>query len=308
MGKRILVLGAGVLGCNLAANLYKAGKDVTLFARGKWYEEIKKNGLRIKNQLSVGTRTYRLPVIDSLMPDDKYDVILVSLRYNQLDTIMDVLKSNCSRNIIFNGNNPKAEETAGKLPDKNVMFSFAIAAGQREETRVCSINLNKITIGDIGNADNEALISDIFKGTRYKVIYQPNMGDYLLCHVGFVIPGCFACYYADGNLKKIKRNKEYISKIIQANIECYEAIEKTGHEILPKADQNYKSEKYFKTCYKFYKLICATFLGKVCVSDHAMNAVDEMRSLAEDMEEVLRKSGVPYPVYAQLKIAMDKYE
>ena len=41
---KILVFGAGVLGCNLARNLCRAGKDVTLLARGKWAEEIKQNG------------------------------------------------------------------------------------------------------------------------------------------------------------------------------------------------------------------------------------------------------------------------
>ncbi|MDY2556826.1 MAG: 2-dehydropantoate 2-reductase N-terminal domain-containing protein [Candidatus Faecousia sp.] len=42
---RILVFGAGVIGCNLARNLFRAGKDVTLLARGAWAEEIQKNGV-----------------------------------------------------------------------------------------------------------------------------------------------------------------------------------------------------------------------------------------------------------------------
>lgn len=37
---KILVFGAGVLGCNLARNLFRAGKDTTLLARGNWAEEI----------------------------------------------------------------------------------------------------------------------------------------------------------------------------------------------------------------------------------------------------------------------------
>ena len=52
---KILVYGAGVLGCNLARNLFHAGKDVTLLARGNWAEEIKQNGLRIKDQFSLRT-------------------------------------------------------------------------------------------------------------------------------------------------------------------------------------------------------------------------------------------------------------
>ena len=47
---RILVYGAGVLGCNLVRNLFRAGKEVALLARGDWAEEIRKNGLRIKDK------------------------------------------------------------------------------------------------------------------------------------------------------------------------------------------------------------------------------------------------------------------
>ena len=54
---KILVYGAGVLGCNLARNLFHAGKDVTLLARGNWAEEIRKNGLRIKDQFSLSSST-----------------------------------------------------------------------------------------------------------------------------------------------------------------------------------------------------------------------------------------------------------
>ena len=39
---KILVFGVGVLGCNLARNFFRAGKDLTLRARGEWGESIPK--------------------------------------------------------------------------------------------------------------------------------------------------------------------------------------------------------------------------------------------------------------------------
>ena len=39
---------------------------------------------------------------------------------------------------------------------------------------------------------------------RYKVVYEPNMEDYLLCHAAFVMPAAFACYKTDGDLKKLR--------------------------------------------------------------------------------------------------------
>ena len=47
---KILVFGAGVLGCNLARNLFRAGKDVTLQARGARAEALQKKGLPIKDK------------------------------------------------------------------------------------------------------------------------------------------------------------------------------------------------------------------------------------------------------------------
>lgn len=111
---KILVFGAGVLGCNLANSLFKAGKDVTLLARGKWAEEIKENGLRIKNRL---------------LPSDVYDIIFVALRYTQLEAAADALRANKTKNIILVGNNVRADETAALFPEKNVMFAFTNAAG-----------------------------------------------------------------------------------------------------------------------------------------------------------------------------------
>ncbi len=204
---KILVYGAGVLGCNLARNLFRAGKNVTLLARGKWAEEIKKNGLRIKDKFSPCVSLSRIPVTTELKPEAPYDVIFVVMRYTQLDTIMDTLRASRAKNIIFVGNNVRAEATAAALPEKNVLFAFVSSAGHRESDRVASVDLKKITIGQLsGASSNEGLIGEIFSGTKYKVAYEPNMGDYLLCHAAFVLPAAFACYKTDGDLKKLKGN------------------------------------------------------------------------------------------------------
>ena len=299
---KILVFGAGVLGCNLARNLFHAGKDVTLLARGKWAEEIQKNGLRIKDKFSPRVSVSRIPVVTEVKPEDPYDVIFVVLRYTQLDAILDTLRASSAKNIVFVGNNVRARALSEKLPEKNVLFAFALSAGHREPDRVCSIDLKKITIGQLRNApSNEKLIHEIFGGTKYKVVYEPNMEDYLLCHAAFVMPAAFACYKTDGDLKKLKGNTAYLSRLIDANIEGYRAIQNAGHEILPKADAEFEGAAYRKTCLRFFKLMCATSLGKICASDHAMNAVDEMSALNRDLKRFFDDHGAEYPVWRELE-------
>ncbi len=305
---KILVFGAGVLGCNLARNLFRAGREVTLLARGKWAEEIQKNGLRIKDKFSPRVSVSRIPVVTELAADDQYDVIFVVLRYTQLDSIMEILRANRTKNIVFVGNNVRARAITESLPEKNVLFAFAHSAGHRKPDRVASVDLKKMTIGQLPDeTSNESLIGQIFDGTKYKVIYEPNMEDYLLCHAAFVLPVAFACYKADGNLKKLKGNTAYLNRLIDANIEGYSAIKNAGHEILPKDDQDFTGEAYRKTCLRFFKLMCATSLGKICASDHAMNATDEMSALNRDLKQFFDENGAKYPVWLELEKEAEGY-
>ena len=65
--------------------------------------------------------------------------------------------------------------------------------------------------------------------------------------------------------------RDSLNRVLDANIEGYRAIRDAGHTILPKEDADFEGEKYRKTCLRFFKLMCATSLGKLCASDHAMN-------------------------------------
>ena len=305
---RILVYGAGVIGANLAADLVASGRDVTLLARGAWADTLEKDGLTVKSAFFPKKRTWRIPVIRELAGDDAYDMIFVVMRYTQLDSVVPVLLNNVSKNIALIGNDPCAPAYREKLRGKNVLFGFYMAAGHREPDRVVSFSLKKITIGQLrDDPGNEDLIRSIFDGTKIKAVYQPNMEDYLLCHAAFVTPIAFACYHCDGDLKRISRDKVYLNRIIDANIEGYQAIENAGHEILPASDNEYHSEKYRKLCYRVYKIICSTVIGKICASDHAMNAVEEMAAVYEGLKLFFDEHRASYPIYQAMEADARKH-
>ena len=95
--------------------------------------------------------------------------------------------------------------------------------------------------------------------------------------------------------------------MIDANIEGYRAIKKAGHEILPDDDKEFEGKKYRKTCLRFFKLMCATVLGKICASDHAMNAIDEMSVLNNDLKKFFDLQGIDYPMWKELENECTKY-
>lgn len=302
---RILIIGAGVLGSNLAHSI-KKGNDVTILARNKTYENLKNNGLIIKHKL--GKRSVdHFNVIDKLDENDIYDVIFVVSRFSSLHSIVKIIEKNNSKNIVFVGNNMNAEKYMN-IKDKNVLFAFFMAAGKKYDGYINSICLNKIEIGRTDGKDiSNEFIKSIFKETKIKVTIENKMNDYLKTHACAVLPLVFASYKVDGNLKLLKKDKEYSLLIMDAIIEGYDVLKKLGYEILPKGEyENCVNKK--EKCAFIYRFMFSNFIGKMCISDHAMSAREEFILLDNEFEKLKKKSKIETKVYDKLRLDFLNYD
>ena len=302
---RILIIGAGVLGSNLAHSI-KKGNDVTILARNKTYEQLKNNGLIIKHKLGKKTVDH-FNIIDRLDENDIYDVIFVVSRFSSLDSIVPIIKHNNSQNIVFVGNNMSVEKYMN-IENKNILFAFFMAAGKKYDGYINSICLNKIQIGRVDGKDvSNEFIKSIFKETKIKVTIQNKMNDYLKTHACAVLPLVFASYKVNGNLKLLKKDKEYSLLIMDAIIEGYNVLKKLGYEILPKGEyENCVNKK--KRCAFIYRFMFSNFIGKMCISDHAMSAREEFILLEKEFEKLKKKANLETKTYDKLKLELLNYE
>lgn len=302
---RILIIGAGVLGSNLAHSI-KKGNDVTILARNKTYENLKNNGLIIKHKFGKKTVDH-FNVIDKLDENDVYDCIFIVSRFSSLDSIVKIIEKNNSKNIVFVGNNMNAEKYIN-IKDKNVLFAFFMAAGKKYDGYINSICLNKIEIGRTDGKDiSNEFIKSIFKETIIKVIIENKMNDYLKTHACAVLPLVFASYKVDGNLKLLKKDKEYSLLIMDAIIEGYDVLKKLGYEILPKGEyENCVNKK--EKCAFIYRFMFSNFIGKMCISDHAMSAREEFILLDNEFEKLKKKSKLETKVYDKLRLDFLNYK
>ena len=302
---RILIIGAGVLGSNLAHSI-KKGNDVTILARNKTYENLKNNGLIIKHKLGKKSVDH-FNVIDKLEENDIYDVIFVVSRFSSLDSIVKIIEKNKSKNIVFVGNNMNAEKYMN-IKDKNILFAFFIAAGKKYDGYINSICLNKIEIGRTDGKDiSNEFIKSIFKETKIKLTIENKMNDYLKTHACAVLPLVFASYKVDGNLKLLKKDKEYSLLIMDAIIEGYDVLKKLGYEILPKGEyENCVNKK--EKCAFIYRFMFSNFIGKMCISDHAMSAREEFILLDNEFEKLKKKSKLETKVYDKLRLDFLNYK
>lgn len=298
---KILIIGAGVLGSNLAHSI-KKGNYITILARNKTYENLKNNDLIIKHKLGRKTIDH-FKVINKLEENDIYDVIFIVSRFSSLDSITPIIESNKSKNIVFVGNNMNAEKYMN-LKDKNVLFAFFMAAGKKYDGYIDSICLNKIEIGRTDGKDiSNEFIKSIFKDTKIKLIIDNKMNDYLKTHACAVLPLVFASYKVNENLKLLKNDKKYSLKIMDAIIEGYDVLKKLGYEILPKGEyENCVNKK--KMCAFIYRFMFSNFIGKMCISDHAMSAKDEFILLENEFEKLKKKAKIETKVYDELKMTL----
>lgn len=302
---RILIIGAGVLGSNLAHSI-KKGNDITILARNKTYENLKNNGLVIKHKLGKKTVDH-FNVIDKLDENDIYDVIFVVSRFSSLDSIVKIIEKNKSKNIVFVGNNMNAEKYMN-IKDKNILFAFFMAAGKKYDGYINSICLNKIEIGRTDGKDiSNEFIKSIFKETKIKLTIENKMNDYLKTHACAVLPLVFASYKVDGNLKLLKKDKEYSLLIMDAIIEGYDVLKKLGYEILPKGEyENCVNKK--EKCAFIYRFMFSNFIGRMCISDHAMSAREEFILLDNEFEKLKKKSKLETKVYDKLRLDFLNYD
>lgn len=302
---KILIIGAGVLGSNLVHSL-KKGNDITILARNKTYETLKSNGLIIKHKFGKKT-VDNFKVIEKLKENDIYDCIFVVSRYSSLDSIVPIIEKNKSQNIIFVGNNITVEKYMD-IKDKNVLFAFFMAAGKKCDGYINSICLNKIEIGRTDNKDiSNDFIRKIFKETKIKVNIDNKMNDYLKSHACAVLPLVFASYKANGNLKLLKKDKEYSLKIMDAIIEGYNVLKALGYEILPVGEYEDCTNKK-ELCALIYRFMFSNFIGKICISDHAMSAKEEFILLDSEFVSLKKKAKIETPTYDELKLSFLNYK
>lgn len=312
---RILVYGAGVQGCELAHRLAQNEKNtVTLLARGEWKERIDQKGLTIRHWAQFKTTVDRVPTIETLAPEESYDIVFVTVQAGQLPEILPVLKQNKSEFFVFVGNQPHARSVlqAMQRPADKIAFGFQSSGGHRDVDKVVSAHVGVgMTIGGATAPLSGVFryrVKTAFEGAKYKLTFVSDMDGWLKCHLALILPACYLCYACSGDLSKA--TKEQRDLVLDAAWEACEML-KAAH--IPVDD------KENTDCYRagtpgrrkmdaMVLALCKTPLGRLCVSDHAMHAVAEMQYLDEAFEGLRARTSVRMTAWDTLRNQMPSWD
>lgn len=312
---RILVYGAGVLGCELTHRLLQNKKNVvTLLARGEWKECIDQKGLVIHHSAQHKTTVDRVQTIDTLAPGDIYDLVFVVVQAGQLAQVLPILKQNKSEYFIFVGNNPHAKQVLDVMqrPADRIGFGFQNTGGRREPNRVVSFHVGAgMTVGGA-----TAPLSGVFRqrlktafdGVKYKLTFYGDMDEWLKCHLSLILPVCYVVYACNGDLHRA--TKQQRAAILDAAYEGCAMLKAAG---IPVNDA--ESTAYYRPgtsgrrqMEAMLLAMAKTPLGRLCASDHAMNAVGEIHYLDEAFEALRKQANTAMPMWEKLRSEMPQWD
>ncbi|MCL2637427.1 MAG: NAD-binding protein [Oscillospiraceae bacterium] len=285
---RILIYGAGVIGSIYAVKFSNAGYDVTVFARSNRLTALENKGLLYNSNNIV--KKSNIKVIDKLNPDDIYDYIFVTVRYEQIESALAGLKENRSPNIITMVNNPngfkKWEEIIGK---GKLIPSFAGAGGQIENDILYFQLTPKIvqptTFGEIGGAKTERIkkLKKLFKTSRIPCSISRNMDAWQKSHLAMVTALANGIYFDGGNNYTTAKNKKAVRFMSTSLKENFKALRKIGIPVTP------SKLKAFIICPLWLmdiilRLIYNTKFAETLISSHAKIAKREMEILDKEFK------------------------
>jgi 2-dehydropantoate 2-reductase len=296
---RILVIGAGVNGSTCAAGLFNAGMDVRLLARGRRLQDLQQAGILIENPFTRRRRFTRVPLIERLDPDDRYDYVLVVVRKNQVRQLLPALARNGSPNIVFMGNNLSGpDEFIQILGKERVMMGGVVAAGKREDCFIRAIVFKSppVPFGEVDGSLTPRLnrLIGIFQRAGFKAQASNTIVDFQTTHgVGVALIGTLVIKHGCDNYA-LARSPEELKLYVDAMQAAHQVLRLLGRRIVP------KSEVFLEKLPRFLQVaglqaLLNSKLGEVGLAWHCSQAPDEIAQMAGELEALVEKSGLPVP-------------
>jgi 2-dehydropantoate 2-reductase len=296
----ILVVGAGVIGSFNAARLKEAGQDVTLLARGRRLADLREHGVVLENFRTGRRTTTQVPLVERVGPEDDYDLALVIVRRNQIPSVLPMLALNRRiPSVLFLGNNAAgAKEMVHALGRERVLTGMVNAGGERDGHVVRYIWARWFPIlfaelDDRPTPRTEA-IARMFRRAGLPARVVKNVEAYQKTHAAGVPPLAGALYMAGGDIRRLAHMPQLLRLLVQGCREALRALRAEGTPLRPSATRLLEWIP-MPILLLALRLFFDTRLAVVGGQGHGNAAPDEMKELADEFREILRRSGHPSP-------------
>jgi 2-dehydropantoate 2-reductase len=309
----VLVFGAGVIGTVYASKLRQAGHSVTVLARGARLDDIRRHGLVVETVVDRRRSECRVDVTEDLTPRDRYDLILVAVRRDQLDASMASLAANSTvPTMLFMLNNPlgtsRLVETLGK---DRIVLGFPGLGGTREGhvVRYALISQQPTTVGEVDGRRTSRLeeLVDAFRAAQLPTRVERHMDAWLKAHAFFVTAVCGAIYRAGGDCRRLSSDTATLGLLVAGVAEGFGAIRATGLPVTPFSLKVLFTWLPRSFALRYWRQFFSQSTAEHVFGAHARSAAREMLDLARDCRALVETAGVEAVSWQRLSASIEAY-
>jgi 2-dehydropantoate 2-reductase len=310
---KILVYGAGVIGTLYAGRLQGTGHQVTVLARASRLADIQRHGLVLEDVVTGARSVTPVAVAERLCANDGYDMVLVTVRSDQLSGIMPELASNRNTpSVLFMVNNPLGSSwLIDALGQDRVLLGFPGAGGTREGhvVRYAMIAQQPTTVGEPKGKQTTRLcdLAEALRASGFRTRIENDMDSWLISHAFFVTSVSGAIYLAGGDCERLSRSQQLIKLMVDGVREGLSIVRALGRPVRPPALKVLFTLLPRPIAVYYWRRFFSGKVAEYVFARHARHASAEMQTLATECRLLRGKSRVPAPALDRLFRSIDDY-
>lgn len=297
---RILVVGAGVIGSVYTDGLIRAGHDVVLLARGQRLEALRNSGLLLR-RADTGERTNQMvKAVPDLHDQDPFDVVLVPVRFEQLDGVLPLLSEMTDESdVVFFGNYPEGTSKLLEVLGDRVVFGFPAVGGVREGEVISYVPIaqQQTMLGEPTGHNSVRIqkLANVLRGAGFPTSISNRMEAWLLGHAAFIAPiGC-ALKLAGTDAHRLAKDRGLLWLLVRATKQGFRALDADGAAEIPANLRTLYLRLPLMVAFLYWRQVLASPRGELWFAAHTRAAPEEMTQLAETLRAAVQRTKRPAP-------------
>jgi 2-dehydropantoate 2-reductase len=232
---KVLVYGAGVIGQIYGGRLARSGHEVSLLARGRTAELLAVRGITLRR----GDEHWRVrPAVvgvGDITQDNPFDVVLVTVRLDQVDEVVPDLARVPATRVAFMLNQCCGlEAMREQVGADRTVFAFPGVGGQRHEDGMISylqVPRQKTTVER--RSGLEQPVVDLLRSAGFPVVLSEHMDGWLKTHAVFIATLDAAILDSDGDSSALAVDRGRVADVVEAIREGFRALARQGVPVTP---------------------------------------------------------------------------
>jgi 2-dehydropantoate 2-reductase len=297
---RILVVRAGVIGSVYAGKLLEAGHKVALLARGRRLSDLLTYGLVLEDAESGQRTEVVVPSLSKPAPGDRYDLVLVPVRSEQLvGTFPILLGMSDDSDVLFFGNTVGRQAELAAAIGRRALFGFPAVGGVRDGpvVRYVLIHQQSTMLGEATHTTTPRARQwqEVLGGAGFPTRISTDIDGWMIAHTAFVVPIGFALLRVGTDSARLAADPNTVDLMVRATREAFKVLVAAGNAEIPANLRMLYLHLPTALIVRYWRRVFAGPRGELWFAAHTRAAPVEMHALADELRTVLRRIGQPTP-------------